>query len=524
MEHLFSPCTRLHDLIENQGNMDEEMRDDLQYIEERQLNVSTQKFRSADNRFTYADLHTMFGDSAETIMLWFTPSAAVFRDSAIVNMFSAFVGNEYSCRCRVDCSDITVVGTSRQALLETCDTVLRLVAASVVQSVTLSNNGHDDVSIHSTSLEYLMEECQSLQYVTFWYLNSLAEDQIRVLGDCSRPDLDIELKHCRITSAGTSALAEVLGRNQGPTKLVHCDIDNGVLADGLRGNGRLKILKLCLSANLEVGNQQVLAIASALRENKGLVELDLSSCFKVSDETWWGTVCDSLKKHPTLEVFTFLPATTFTAATTTPAIVTSRIQALLDMLKVNMTIHTMHLDSRYSQHKLFRGTIIPYLETNRFRPHARAIQKIRPIAYRTKVLGRALFAARTDANSIWMLLSGNAEVAFPSRNTTIATAGNLPAPATATVASTVNVAPVAATAFTTIATGSLPIAAASASASASASNVATSAATNVAPASTCQKRKARWCCFYLPEAQGALLLLLLMLLHLLLVRSAKRVF
>jgi hypothetical protein len=42
------------------------------------------------------------------------------------------------------------------------------------------------------------------------------------------------------------------------------------------------------------------------------------------------------------------------------------------------------------------------------------------------VLGRALLAARTDANSIWMLLSANPEVAFPS------TAANLPTPATPT--------------------------------------------------------------------------------------------
>jgi hypothetical protein len=45
----------------------------------------------------------------------------------------------------------------------------------------------------------------------------------------------------------------------------------------------------------------------------------------------------------------------------------------------------------------------------------RSIEKARPIAYRAKVLGRALLSARTDPNRVWVLLSGNAEVvAFAS--------------------------------------------------------------------------------------------------------------
>jgi hypothetical protein len=54
--------------------------------------------------------------------------------------------------------------------------------------------------------------------------------------------------------------------------------------------------------------------------------------------------------------------------------------------------------------------------------HVRAITETRPIAFRAKVLGRALLAARTDANRFWMLLSGNAEVAFPPTTAADATA------------------------------------------------------------------------------------------------------
>ena len=255
------------------------------------------------------------------------------------------------------------------------------------------------------------------------------ENQIRVLGTYSRPCLEIELIACNATSAGTSALAELLGRNQGPTRLYYCEIDCYVLADGLRGNSHLKglALRFSSSSSSEDDKRRVLAIATALRENKGLIEFNLfhHDC-TVSDEMWYA-ICDSLKTHSTLEVLDLSPGYT---SSTVPAAITSRIQALLDMMKINMSIHTIHLYDRISDHAFFRGSVIPYLATNRLRPRVRAIQTIRPIPYRVGVLGRALLVSRSDANSFWMLLSGNAEVAFPSTTATIAAAASLPTSAT----------------------------------------------------------------------------------------------
>jgi hypothetical protein len=51
----------------------------------------------------------------------------------------------------------------------------------------------------------------------------------RALGAYSRPDLKVVLTYCAITSAGTRALAEILGRNLGPTKLDRCENDNFLL-------------------------------------------------------------------------------------------------------------------------------------------------------------------------------------------------------------------------------------------------------------------------------------------------------
>jgi hypothetical protein len=65
------------------------------------------------------------------------------------------------------------------------------------------------------------------------------EDNIRVLGTYSRPDLEIELdwqNHGR-----WSRCWQGLGRNQGPTKLDLCRIQPILFfANGLRGNSRLR--------------------------------------------------------------------------------------------------------------------------------------------------------------------------------------------------------------------------------------------------------------------------------------------
>jgi hypothetical protein len=412
MERLFSPCTGLHDILKRAPHG----------LQELNLDVSTEELLSAERAFTYADLHAMMGSEDQNAVAWLTPHALVTRESESV--VSYWVQLDAPCRfCfSVDGKDIIALAPSPKHLSGICHVVLRLLAASVVHSVLLVNS----LSLAPT-LAHLMEQCASLRVISLTKLE-IDENQCRVLDAYSRPDLDIELDSCKLTNAGASALAEILGRNQGPTKLRCCDTDNFVLADGLRGNRPLKSLILPFNTSdglHRVSNQNFLAIAGGLRENKGLVDMDLSYNFRMSEETW-DVLCDSLKTHPTLRNLYLRQSTLIGRRPVTPAVLMSRMQALVDMLKVNMSIQTIHLDYRISGHKLFRRSVIPYLETNR----VRAIQQTRPITYRTKVLGRALLSARTDANRFWMLLSGNAEVAFPSATASTTGAVNLPTPAT----------------------------------------------------------------------------------------------
>jgi hypothetical protein len=443
MESLFTPCTRYRDILE----LDGVRRHQSELLRERDLDVSTEEFLSAERAFTYADLYAMLRN--RNTIAWLTPHAAVMCEEDRAHLCSSFLRDEdYIFSFSVDDTDIFAVARSYAALSEIIDVVLRLLVANArdVYELTLKSAGLDDeVFFNAPSLAYLVEQCQNLEALRLERI-VLNEDHCRVLGDFSKPDLEIVLKYCKLTSAGVSALAEVLGRNRGPTVLEDCDIDHSVLADGLRGNSRLKSFRpRIICSNPEDGNPEVLAIAGALRENKGLVDLDLRYKWRASDEAW-DAVCNSLKTHPTLQVLNLLSMRMVGDAPTPmpPTVLKSRIQALVDMLKVNTSIYTIGSNARYTEHELFRRTIIPYLVTNRLRPRLLAIQKTRPIAYRTKVLGRALLAVHTDINSFWMLLSGNSEVAFPSTTATATLVANLPTPAT--VGASANAAPVVATA------------------------------------------------------------------------------
>jgi hypothetical protein len=418
MERLFSPCTRLYDSLESQAD-----RDTFRYIRFREVNldVSTEVLLSAKRAFKYVDLHAML--SKRKIIAWLTPHAAVVSGYVRDRLRNLYLPGFHSFQVSVNGKEIHafVLTPSSVAFSEIVDVVRRLLLADVRKVYELDfqySRQSLDSFFSAASLAYLMEQCQSLKALKLERV-FLELDHFRVLGDFSKPGLEIELTDCHITGAAV-VLAEVLGGNQGPTKLDGCYMNSSVFATGLRGNSRLKSLKPCIcdSTPPGYGNREFLAIAAGLKENKGLVELDFMLDFgEVSDETWYA-VCDSLKTHPTLEVLDLGHRSRDPLA---PAVITSRIQALVDMLRVNMSIHTIHLDECYSEHKLFRGSVIPCLETNRLRLRVLAIQKSRPDSYRAKVLGRALLAARTDVNSFWMLLSGNAEVALPSTTATTTT-------------------------------------------------------------------------------------------------------
>jgi hypothetical protein len=245
MEHLFSPCIRYfhggwqHKSFERQGPR------------ELKLDVSIEELLSPERAFTYTDLYAMLRNGQT--MAWLTPHAAVMYSDASPGSFcdENFGFNADGKRMAV------VLGPSSEELVEICHVVLRLLAASVIHSVCITGMRSSlDVLINAPTLAYLMEQCQSLRFLSLTYLE-MDGDHIRVLGDSSKPGLEIELQQCRATGAAGAVLAQVLGRNQGPTTLENwCgnrNIDNLiVVADGLRGNTRLKSWRAGISKNSDV--------------------------------------------------------------------------------------------------------------------------------------------------------------------------------------------------------------------------------------------------------------------------------
>jgi hypothetical protein len=407
MEHLFSTCTRCRDLLG--GRL--VPRSNPERLRELNLDVSTEELLSAKRAFTYADLYAMLGNDDcddDSTVAWLTPHAAVMRHFGNAADCCYFL-LPYTFSLNADGEHIFVATSSSAACLDIYAVFVRLLAVNArqVHGVTLKDFGpHRHHAVFSNAppcFAYLMEQCQSLKVLSLMSLE-MDEDHILALGALSRPGLKINLVGCRITGASAEALAEVLKRNHDPTfTITYCHFDSFTLMDGLRGDSRLKSLTLSSFHN----NRALIVFPSVFRENKGLVKLKFDDGHWVTDEQW-GAICDSLETHPSLEVLDLHPGCT------TPAISACKIQALVDMLKVNISIHTIHLDYHHSEHELFRRSVAPYLETNRFRPRLLAIQKARPFPYRVKVLGRALLATRTDPNRLWILLSGNVEVAFPS--------------------------------------------------------------------------------------------------------------
>jgi hypothetical protein len=271
MERLFSPCTRLRDILENQDRY--EWADAI-FLRELNLDVSTEALLSAERAFTYSDVYAMLG--IEYTLAWITPHAAFTREGGRLVRYWWELDGTSHFHFDAEGKEIFALARSPEHLLEICDVVLRLLATSVVHSVILNKwSFRDDRRVNAPTLAYLMEQCQSLKVLTLMHLE-MDENHCRVLGDYSRPGIEVVLDRSKLTSAGTSALVEVLRRNQGPTKLDLCVIDYSILANGLRGNSRLESLTPCLAYDHDAGNHEVLAIAGALKENKGLNELDLS--------------------------------------------------------------------------------------------------------------------------------------------------------------------------------------------------------------------------------------------------------
>jgi hypothetical protein len=150
MERLFSPCTRLLDVLESRGYREGFRGHYPDLLQELNLDVSTEELLSAERAFTYADLYAMFGN--EDKVLWLTPHAAVVRADGRAHYGHYLADSAYQFLFTVDGKEIVVLARSTEHLLEICQIVLRLLAASVAHSVILQNRSSPVALINAPTL------------------------------------------------------------------------------------------------------------------------------------------------------------------------------------------------------------------------------------------------------------------------------------------------------------------------------------------------------------------------------------
>jgi hypothetical protein len=140
MERLFSPCTRYRDTLESQGRL-EEFGFPSENFQELNLDVSTEEFLT-ERALTYADLYAMLENRNTVARL--TPHAAVMCEWDTSLTYSFFLQDEkdYRFSFNVDGTEIFAVARSLEDSLVIYDVVIRLLAAGVVTSVTLSKAGY----------------------------------------------------------------------------------------------------------------------------------------------------------------------------------------------------------------------------------------------------------------------------------------------------------------------------------------------------------------------------------------------
>jgi hypothetical protein len=79
------------------------------------------------------------------------------------------------------------------------------------------------------------------------------------------------------------------------------------------------------------------------------------------------------------------------------------------MMKGNKSLHTIEVSNELYDQQIYAEMILPYLETNRYRPRVLAVIEIDDRPIRQPVLGRALYCVRSNPNLVWLFLSENVD-------------------------------------------------------------------------------------------------------------------
>jgi hypothetical protein len=294
----------------------------------------------------------------------------------------------------------------------TCDFCVHLLATSRENGASIRGFSAVPPPVSGPSLSRFFQESQG-NLREFTLLNLvLNEEQIRALATSEPEAMEVILHNCSLSDDNGchAAFEECLHRDRGPTQLISCNIDCHVLAAALEGSSRVTRLRLINHGTTTDATKGVMF--RSLAENRGLVELGLRN-YSTSNENWT-IMCESLKEHPTLTSLVLPRSHGHRRNELSDEQKSQKTRLLAEMVRQNTVLHTIHLSERERDEQIYTEDILPYLQTNRYRPRVLGIKKAH-IMIRRNLLGLALRteSVRNKSNLIWMFLSGNQDVVVP---------------------------------------------------------------------------------------------------------------
>jgi hypothetical protein len=314
--------------------------------------------------------------------------------------------------------------SSRMQATNICNALLQLLVRSQPSQVHLKSLWYEHPpNISGPAIQMLLEQCPDLELLAFIDA-TLDENQCRALAAASpsATTLNIRFHDCRVLHAGsTAALADLFrtdnnnNNNQGGQVHYHLDHfqseDWRILAESLRGNTSVKTIVQPAGRLAErmLEDDEFRALAEALGANQGLLKFYPRGQL-INDENWT-VLCQSLCSHPTLETLNL--SGTFddlNAGIMSNASKTHRCNCIVDLLRSNTILRSVHLTREERDETIWSESILPHLQTRKYQPLVLEIKAVVDQSRRSKLLGRALDSVKTKPYLLYLFLTGNVDI------------------------------------------------------------------------------------------------------------------
>jgi hypothetical protein len=426
MEGYVAPTMRYVDLYSEMPGYREPLNEELSEVE---LTVDWEEFviQSAGGVTWNED----FLSFCEGRIIWLTPDVFItVEESYAATGFD--IDYQYLFAVKdvftswMDAKDFKIYSKSTaHATTAIFDGIFRLLATSNVASLCLSCHDGSSLVVSPNNSEvetsglilfpvpgpvlsrYLIAQQSATSLKTLRLEDmTLDEHHCIALESNDRMDLDIEFSNCKLTDDGTLAFLKSQRRNKGPERLLNCKMNVAVLAEAVRGNRSLKSLKPCGELDDDqLSPEDFETLAQALRENEGLVTLDIAGQPIIEES--WRILLKAIKSHPSLQVLDLhlTPSSRRMSAESKM----ERMLAIVEMLETNTVILTIHMLLHECDKQVLHDSINPRLQLNLYRLRIRAIKEVAPGVLRSKLLGCALGKVSNNVNLLWLILRENTD-------------------------------------------------------------------------------------------------------------------